>query len=118
MSSQKKFHIFSMNFSRYDDKNPSRLRRSAMSVHWTDAFRHATELVGSLQRYKVFVSMPNFSLQKGDGCLDSVVEKAIMKMQKKTQRLARGLAVQFIDFLHAMEYQLHAGIISATLFLP
>jgi len=28
-----------------------------------------------------------------------------MKMQKKTQRDARGLAAQFIDFLHALEYQ-------------
>jgi len=49
--------------------------------------------------------MPNFTLQKGEGCLDSVVEKAIMKMQKKTQWNTRGLAVQFIDFLHALEYQ-------------
>jgi len=30
--------------------------------------------------------MPNFTLQKGEGCLDSVVEKAIMKMLKKKQR--------------------------------
>jgi len=28
-----------------------------------------------------------------------------MKMQKKTQRYTRGLATQFIDFLHALEYQ-------------
>jgi len=28
-----------------------------------------------------------------------------MKMQKKTQRYTRGLAAQFIDFLHALEYQ-------------
>ena len=54
-----------------------------------------------VQRYEVFVSMSNFTLQKGGGCLDSVVEKAIMKMQKKTQRHTRGLAVQFIDFLHS-----------------
>ena len=26
-------------------------------------------------------------------------------MQKKTQRYTRGLAAQFIDFLHALEYQ-------------
>ena len=58
-----------------------------------------------VQRYGVFVSMPNFTLQKGEGCLDSVVEKAIMKMQKKTQRHTRGIAAQFIDFLHALEYQ-------------
>jgi len=51
-----------------------------------------------LQRYGVFVSMPNITLQKGEGCLDSFVEKAIMKMQKKTQRHTRGLAAQFIDF--------------------
>jgi len=56
-------------------------------------------------RYGVFVSMPNFTLQKREGCLDSVVEKAIMKMQKKTQRHTRGLVAQFIDFLHALEYQ-------------
>jgi len=31
----------------------------------------------------VFVSMPNFTLQKGGGCLDSVVENVIMKIQKK-----------------------------------
>jgi len=49
--------------------------------------------------------MPNFTLQKGDGCLDSVVEKAIMKMQRKTQPHTRGLGAQFINFLHALEYQ-------------
>jgi len=49
--------------------------------------------------------MPNFTLHKGEGYLDSVVEKAIMKMQKKTQRHTRGLAARFIDFLHASEYQ-------------
>jgi len=53
----------------------------------------------------IFVSMPNFTLQKGEGCVDSVAEKAIMKMQKKTQRHTRDLAAQFIDFLHALEYQ-------------
>jgi len=51
-----------------------------------------------VQRYGVFVSMPNISLQKGEGCLDSFVEKSIMKLQKKTQRHTRGLAAQFIDF--------------------
>jgi len=51
-----------------------------------------------VQRYGVFVNMPNFTLQKGEGCLDSIVEKVIMKMQKKTQRHARGLTAQFIDF--------------------
>jgi len=45
-----------------------------------------------VQRYGVFVSMPNFTLQKGECCLDSVVEKAIMKMQKKTQRHTKGFA--------------------------
>jgi len=49
--------------------------------------------------------MPNFTLQKREGCLDSVVEKAIMKMQRKTQWHTRGLAAQFIDFLHALQYQ-------------
>jgi len=49
--------------------------------------------------------MPNFTLQKREGCLDSVVEKAIMKMQKKTQRHTRGLVAQLIDFLHSIEYQ-------------
>jgi len=49
--------------------------------------------------------MPNFALQKGEDCLNSVVEKAIMKMQKKTQWHTRGLAREFIDFLHALEYQ-------------
>jgi len=62
--------------------------------------------------------MPNFTLQKGEGCLDSDVETAIMKMQKKTQRHTRGLAAQFIDFLHSIEYQQHAGMIFITLFLP
>jgi len=47
--------------------------------------------------------MPNFTLEKGEGCLDSVVEKVIMKMQKKTQWHTR--SAQFIDFLHALEYQ-------------
>ena len=56
-----------------------------------------------VQRYEVFVSMPNFTLHKGEGCLYSIVEKAIMKMQKKTQRHTRGLAAQFIDFLHALQ---------------
>jgi len=73
-----------------------------MSVHSTDAFRHATD--SWVQRYEVSVSMPNVTLQK-EGCLDSIVEKAITKMQKKTQRHTRGLAAQFIDFLHALEYQ-------------
>jgi len=58
-----------------------------------------------VQRYGVFACMPNFTLHKGEDCLDSVIERAIMKMQKKTQRDARGLAAQFIDFLHALEYQ-------------
>jgi len=58
-----------------------------------------------VQRYRVFVSLPNFTLRKAEGCLDSVVEKAIMKMQKKAQRHTRGLAAQFIDFLQALEYQ-------------
>jgi len=58
-----------------------------------------------VQRYGVFVSTPNFTSQKGEGCLDSVVENAIMKRQKKTQRHTRGLAAQFIDFLHALKYQ-------------
>jgi len=49
--------------------------------------------------------MPNFTLQKREGCLDSVVEKTIMKMEKKTQRHTRGLAAQFIDFLHTLKYQ-------------
>jgi len=30
-----------------NDKNTNRFRRSAMSVHSTDSFRHATELVGT-----------------------------------------------------------------------
>jgi len=58
-----------------------------MSVHSTDGFRHATELVA--QRYRIFVSMPNFTLQKVEGGLDLVVEIAIMKMQKKAQRHTR-----------------------------
>jgi len=74
-----------------------------MSVHSTDAFRHATELVGTEIR-SFCHSMPNFTLQKGESFLDSVVEKAIMKMQKKTQRHTRGLAAQFIDFLHTLEH--------------
>jgi len=75
-----------------------------MSVHSADAFRHATELVGT--KIQSFChSMPNFTLQKGKGFLYSVVEKSIMKMQKKTQRHTRGLAAQFIDFLHTLEYQ-------------
>jgi len=59
-----------------------------------------------VQRYGVFVSMRNFTLQKGEGCLDSVVEKAIMKMQKKIQRLTRGLAAQFINFLRVLKYHI------------
>jgi len=49
--------------------------------------------------------MPNFTLQKGEGCLNSVVARAIMKMQKKTQPHTRGSTAQFIDFLHTLEYQ-------------
>jgi len=49
--------------------------------------------------------MPSFTLRKGEGCLDSVVEKAIRKMQKKTQRHTRGLNAQFSDFLHTIGYQ-------------
>jgi len=51
----------------------------------------------------------------------SVVEKAIVKMQKKTQRHTRGLGAHFIDFcarLRISTYQLHAGMIFTTLFLP
>jgi len=65
--------------------------------------------------------MPNFTLQKGEGCLDSVAEKAIMKMQKKTQWHTRGLAAQFIEYfahLRISTYQLHAGMIFTTLFVP
>jgi len=51
-----------------------------------------------VQRYGVFVSMPIFTVQKGEGCLGSVVEKAIMKIQKKTQRHTGVLSAQFIDF--------------------
>jgi len=58
-----------------------------------------------VKRYGVFASMHKFTLQKGERCLDLVVEKVIMKMQKKTQRHPTGLAAQFIDFLHALEYQ-------------
>jgi len=89
-----------------------------MPVHSPDAVRHATELVGT--EIWSFVSMPNFTLHKGEGYLDSVVEKAIMKRQKKIQRHTRGLAPQFIDFLHALEYQhinIHAGMAFTTLFL-
>jgi len=49
--------------------------------------------------------MSNFTLQKGEGCFDSVIEKAIMKMQKKSQWHTGGLAAQFIGVLHASEYQ-------------
>jgi len=49
--------------------------------------------------------MPNFTLPKGEFCFDSVVETAIMKMRKKTQRQTGSLAAQFIDILHALEYQ-------------
>jgi len=64
-----------------------------------------SDIIGGYRDNGVFVSMPNFTLQKGESCLDSVVEKAIMKMQKKAQRHTRGLAAQFIDFLHVLEYQ-------------
>jgi len=82
-------------------------------------FTNTIELVGTkigvpnftLQKYA------QFSLQKGEDCFDSVVEKAIMKMQKNQHR-TRGLAAQFIDFLHTLGYQLHAGMIFTTLFLP
>jgi len=54
-----------------------------MSVHSTDAFRHATELVAtevwSFCQHAQFY-FANFTLQL---CPDSVVEKVIMKMQKK-----------------------------------
>jgi len=49
--------------------------------------------------------MPNFTLEKAEGCLDSVVEKVIMEMQKKTQGHTRSLAAQCIDLLHSLEYQ-------------
>jgi len=68
-----------------------------MSVHSTNAFRHAAELVGTEIR-SFYHSVPNFSLQKEEGCLYSVVEKAIVKMPKKTQIHTGGLAAQFIDF--------------------
>jgi len=35
-------------------------------------------------------------------------------MQKKTQRHTKGLTTQFIDFLYALEYELHAGMIFTT----
>jgi len=86
-----------------NDKNTNRFRRSAMSVLSTDVF--AMRQNWWVQRYGVFVSMPNFTWEKGEGCLNSVVARAIMKMQKKTQPHTRGLTAQFIDFLHTLEYQ-------------
>jgi len=66
--------------------------------------------------------MPNFTLQKEEGCLDSVVEKAIMKMQKKTQRHTRGLSTQFIDFCTSYNINISTTrwneMIFSTLFLP
>jgi len=67
-----------------------------MSVHSTDAFRHATELVGT--EIWSFCQHAQVYFAERRGYLDSVVEKAIMKMQKKTQRHTRGLATQFVDF--------------------
>jgi len=63
-----------------------------------------------VQRYGVFVSMPNFVLQKVEGlswssCWKSHHENA-GKAKKKTQRDTRGLAAQFINFSLALEYQL------------
>jgi len=83
--------------------NTNRFRRNAMPVHRQMVF--AMRQNWWVQKYGVFVSMPNFTLQKREGCLDSVVEKTIMKMEKKTQRHTRGLAAQFIDFLHTLKYQ-------------
>jgi len=74
-----------------------------------------------VQRNGVFVRMTNFTLLKGEGCLDSVVEKAIMKMQKKNsmahERLSRAV-YRFSARLRISTYQLHAGMIFTTLFLP
>ena len=72
-----------------------------------------------VQRYGVFVSMPNFTLQKREGRLDPLVEKAIMKMQKKTPRHTKGLACSLSIFarLRISTYQLHVGMIFITLFL-
>jgi len=65
--------------------------------------------------------MPNFTLQKGEGCLDSVVEKAIRKMQKKNSTAHERLncaVYRFSARLRISTYQLHAGMIFTTLLLP
>jgi len=90
-------------WSKFTGKYTNQFRRSAVSVHSTDAFRHATELMGTAMWS--FCQHTQFYFGERRCCLDSVVEKVIMQMQKKTQRHTRSLAAQFIDFLHALEYQ-------------
>ena len=47
IKSVKFFGLYSRANSPSNDKNTNRFRRSAMSVHSTGAFCHATELVGT-----------------------------------------------------------------------
>ena len=82
---------------------PTDLDEALCQFNWQMLF--AMWQNGWVQTYGVFVSLPYFTLRKVEGCLDSIVEKAIMKMQEKTQRHTRDLAAQFIDFLQALEYQ-------------
>jgi len=74
-----------------------------MSVHSTDAFRQATELVGT--EIWSFCQRAQFYFTEKRGLSWFSCLKGIMKMQKRTQRRTKGLAAQFIDFLHALEYQ-------------
>jgi len=67
-----------------------------MLVHSTDAFRHATQLAGT--EIWSFCQHAQFDLQKEECCFYSVVEKNIVKLQKKTEWHTRGLDAQFIDF--------------------
>ena len=91
---------------------------SAVSVTSTDALSHAKELMVTDMEFLLASSMPGFILLKVASCHVPVVEQVIMKMQKAnmwTQQHTRNLDVKFLNCLHALEYQLHAGMIFATL---
>jgi len=72
-----------------------------MSVHSTDAFHHATELVGT--EIWSFCQHAQFCFAVRRGLSWFSWWKSHHENAEKTQRHTRVLAAQFIDFLHTLE---------------
>jgi len=74
-----------------------------MSIHSTEAFRRATELVGT--EIWSFCQHAQFYFAERRGLSWFSCWKSHHENAEETQPHTRGLAAQFIDFLHALEYQ-------------